>query len=348
MKPGILLSTLFAATLLSGAAATAAPCITPTPACTEWIAYTGQSRSLIYRTYPLEVKNDRLTRALVMVHGAGRDADHYFSTAMAAAFLAGALDDAIVIAPRFASNDTRGCRDTLAANEVNWPCSGDSWRSGGVARNDAQLTSFDFADQILRRLVKKDIFPNLKTIVVAGHSAGGQFVNRYEMANKVHDSLGVRITYIVANPSSYAYLDANRPALDTGNVCVSCPSAKAGEVRPFQDRGCTTYDDWPYGMKKRTGYTANIPDDQLKKQIAARPTTYLVGELDILPLGGFDSSCPAMAQGPTRRARGEAFGKYVNEKYGAQHKLMTVALCGHNARCMFTADPVLALLFPAP
>ena len=101
-------------------------------------------------------------------------------------------------------------------------------------------------------------------------------------------------------------------------------------------------------MKKRTGYTANIPDDQLKKQIAARPTTYLVGELDILPLGGFDSSCPAMAQGPTRRARGEAFGQYVNEKYGAQHKLMTVALCGHNARCMFTADPVLALLFPAP
>jgi pimeloyl-ACP methyl ester carboxylesterase len=348
MKPGIALSTLFTATLLSGTAATAAPCVTATPACTEWVAYSGQSRSLIYRTYPLEVKNDRLTRALVMVHGAGRDADHYFSTALAAAFLAGALEDTLVIAPRFASNDGGGCRDQLAANEVNWPCGGDSWRSGGIARNDAQLTSFDFADQILRKLVKKELFPNLKTIVVAGHSAGGQFVNRYEMANKVHDSLAVRLTYVVANPSSYAYLDANRPALDTGNVCVSCPSAKAGDVRPFQDRGCTTYDDWPYGLKKRTGYTANIPDDQLKKQIAARPTTYLVGELDILPLGGFDSSCPAMAQGPTRRARGDAFGKYVNEKYGAQHKSMTVSLCGHNARCMFTADPVLAVLFPAP
>jgi pimeloyl-ACP methyl ester carboxylesterase len=329
-------------------AAAAAPCITATPACTEWIAYSGQSRSLIYRTYPLDAKNDRLTRALVMVHGAGRDADHYFSTALAAAFLAGALDDTLVIVPRFASNDGGGCRDSLAANEVNWPCGGDSWRSGGVARNDPQLTSFDFADQILRRLVNKDTFPNLKTIVVAGHSAGGQFVNRYEMASRVHDTLGVRITYVVANPSSYAYLDANRPALDTGNVCVSCPSAQAGDVRPFQDRGCTTYDDWPYGLKKRSGYTANIPDDQLKKQVAARPTTYLVGEIDILPLGGFDASCPAMAQGPTRRARGEAFAKYVNEKYGAQHKLMTVSLCGHNARCMFTADPVLPLIFPAP
>ena len=348
MKPGVLLLTLVAAMLLSGVPAAAAPCVTPTPACTEWIAYSDQARSLIYRTYPLEVKNDRLTRALVMVHGAGRDADHYFSTALAAAFLAGALDDTLVIAPRFASNDSGGCRDQRAANEVNWPCNGDSWRSGGAALNDAQLTSFDFADRILRKLVNKGVFPNLNTIVVAGHSAGGQFVNRYEMANKVHDSLGVRITYVVANPSSYAYLDANRPALDTGNVCVSCPSAKAGEVRPFQDRGCTTYDDWPYGLKRRTGYTAKIPDDQLKKQVAARPTTYLVGEIDILPLGGFDSSCPAMAQGPTRRARGEAFAKYVNEKYGAQHTLMTVSLCGHNARCMFTADPVRAVLFPPP
>ena len=70
--------------------------------------------------------------------------------------------------------------------------------------------------------------------------------------------------------------------------------------------------------------------------------------VSLLPLGGFDSSCPAMAQGPTRRARGEAFAKYVNEKYGAHHKLATVALCGHNARCMFTADPVLTLIFPTP
>jgi len=340
---------VFAVALFTVAAATAAPCITATASCTEWVSYAGQSRSLIYRSYPLDTRNDRLTRAFIMVHGAGRDADHYFSTALAAAFLAGALDDTIVISPRFASNDDRGCRDTLAANEVNWPCSGDSWRSGGVATNDSQLTSFDFADLILRRLARKETFPNLKAIVVAGHSAGGQFVNRYEMANKVHETLGIPITYVVANPSSYAYLDANRPALDTGNVCVSCPSAKAGEVRPFTDaRSCTTYDDWPYGLRKRTGYAEKIGDDQLQKQLAARPTTYLVGELDILPLGGFDSSCPAMAQGPTRRARGEAFAKYVNARYGAQHKLSMVSLCGHNARCMFTADPTLALIFPAP
>lgn len=313
----------------------AAPCTTATPDCTEWINLGDQARALVYRTYPLEKKNEKINRALIMVHGAGRDADNYFRTALAAAFLAGAFEDTIVISPRFASNNGRGCNDTLAPNEVNWSCSGDSWRSGGVAAGNARLTSYDLMDEILRKLARKDAFPNLKAIVLAGHSAGGQYVTRYEMANQVHDTLGIPITYVVSNPSSYAYLDPERPA---GNNA---------ELRAFGDaRNCTTYDNWPYGLKTRSGYTVNVSDDQLKKQLAERAVTYLLGELDILPLGGFDSSCPAMAQGPTRLARGQAFAGYVNQKYKAPHKTVVVPLCGHNSRCMFTAEIALPILFP--
>jgi hypothetical protein len=316
--------------------AQAAPCITADASCTEWITFTGgPSRSLLYRTYALDGKNPQITRAFVMIHGAGRDADNYFRTAVAAAFLGGALDNTIVISPRFASSDGRGCRDTLAQNEVSWSCSGDSWRSGGIATNNDRLTSYDFADEILRKLGHRENFPNLKHIVVAGHSAGGQYVTRYEMANQLHDTLGIPISYVVANPSSYAYLDALRPTPD------------ASDFRPFPDaRNCTTYDRWPYGLQNRTGYTSKLNDDQLKKQLAVRPVTYLLGEIDILPLGGFDSSCPAMAQGPTRLARGQAYAKYVNQKFGAQHKVTVVPLCGHNARCMFTAEVTLPLIFP--
>ena len=318
--------------------AAAAACITAKSECTEWIAHAGgPARSLVYRTYPLDRPNPAITRALVMVHGAGRDADNYFRTALAAAFLAGALDDTIVVSPRFASKGG-GCDDALAANEVSWPCNGDSWRSGGAADKEGKLTSYDFADAILKKLASKATFPNVRAIVVAGHSAGGQFVNRYEMANQVHDTLGVPIVYVVANPSSYAYLDATRPA----------PGANgATEFRPFGDRrNCTTYDGWPYGIQNRTGYTSRLDDAALKKQLVARPTTYLVGELDTLPLAGFDSSCPAMAQGANRNLRGQAWGKYVTEKLGAHHTTIVVPLCGHNARCMFTNDAVMALLFP--
>lgn len=317
------------------AASYGAACLT-TEGCTEWVRLgSGPARSLVYRTYSLDAKNEQITRALIMVHGAGRDADNYFRTAVAAAFLAGALEDTVVIAPRFASNDGRACRDTLAADEVSWSCNGNSWRSGGTSNSNSNLTSYDFADELLRRLARKEVFPNLKGIVVAGHSAGGQFVTRYEMANRIHDTVGVPVKYVVANPSSYAYLDAARPAAD------------GKEFRPFSDaRNCTTFDRWPYGLKERSGYTGKLEDDQLKRQLAARPATYLVGELDTLPLAGFDSSCPAMAQGPTRLARGEAYAKYVNQKFGARHESMVVPLCGHNARCMFTADPVLPILFP--
>jgi len=40
------------------------------------------------------------------------------------------------------------------------------------------------------------------------------------------------------------------------------------------------------------------------------------------------------------------FGKYVSERLGAKHEIVVAPLCGHNARCMFTADIALPLLFP--
>src|SRR4029077_6151252 len=126
------------------------------------------------------------------------------------AFLAGAINDTVVISPRIASNNG-SCKDELAANEVSWSCGGDSWKSGGNASSNPELSSFDFVDDILRKLANKKVFPNLQAIVVAGHSAGGQFANRYSMANKVHGTLGVPISYVVANPSSYAWPDATRP-----------------------------------------------------------------------------------------------------------------------------------------
>lgn len=346
--------------LLMAALAPAAPCIATS--CTEWVSLGhGNARSLIYRTYSLDTKNESVTRALIMVHGAGRDADSYFRTATAAAFLAGALDNTVIVAPRFASSAQGGCRDPLAADEVNWPCNGDSWRSGGAAVGNKEITSYDLVDEILRKIAKKDMFPNLKAIVVTGHSAGGQFVTRYEMSNQVHDKLGVPVTYVVSNPSSYAYLDDSRPIEQAWSVSarapgfVPSPAAASPEAegpgtglfRSMRDgRGCTAYDQWPYGLKSRTGYTAKLPDDLLKKQLAARPTIYLLGELDILPLGGFDGSCAAMTQGPTRLARGEAFGKYAVQKYGAPHTVTMVPLCGHNARCMFTSEVALKLIFP--
>jgi pimeloyl-ACP methyl ester carboxylesterase len=342
------------------------PCTAVSPDCTEWISPVGQvSRLLVYRNYPLQTKNEAITRAFIFVHGINRDADNHFRTALAAAFLAGALNNTVIVAPRFASNSSApanqidGCRDTLAPGEANWICEiqrADSWRFGGGEISNGKASSFDFVDEIVRRLARRDVFPNLKKIVVAGHSAGGQFVIRYEMSNQVHDSVDASVSYVVSNPSAYTYVDEVRPTPSALPPTIAAaapgfmpppPAVPPPAFVPYADaRNCPGYDIWPYGLKNRTGYVSRLTDAQLKKHLAGRPVTYLLGEADILPLGVFDASCPAMAQGPTRLARGLAFSRYVKENHGANHRTIVVPFCGHSARCIFTSDVALPLMFP--
>jgi pimeloyl-ACP methyl ester carboxylesterase len=338
-------------TLLS-ALLSAPPCTTATAACERWVTLGGgPGRSMVYASYPLDRANPGITRALIMVHGAGRNADHYFETAMAAAFLAGALENTVVISPRLIA-----APDTAKPNEILWGGGRNNWRSGGASATHPTLTSFDFLDELLRQLADKKTFPNLTKIVVAGHSAGGQVVTRYEMASKVHDALGVQISYVVANPSSYAWPTALRPLPEGDANPVDAYKESLGQdgekvhsnfrFGQFDSTKAPGYNQWPAGLENLAGYTSGMTADQLRKNLAARPTTYLLGQVDVLPLGGFDSSPTAMAQGPTRRARGEAFFKYVTDSLGAKHNAIIVPECGHNDRCMYTTGIVLPVIFP--
>lgn len=355
MRYPILLALVFLAVTTSHAQNPAPACTTATAACTEWVALgSGPARSLIYRSRSLDTPNPAIQRALIMIHGTNRNADDYFTTAILAAFLGHALDDTVIISPRIASQ-SGSCKDELAPNEVSWSCTGDSWRSGGNSTSHPNLTSFEFIDQILRKLATKKIFPNLRAIVVAGHSAGGQVVARYQMVNRVHETLGVPVSYVVANPSSYAWPDAMRVSpVDDAEPAAAKDGWNKTEPHtnftyaPFANpASCPGYNTWPFGLEKRTsGYTATMSDDQLKQQLVSRPTTFLLGQVDTLPLGGFDSSCGAMTQGPTRRARGEAYVKYVNATLGAKHPIIIVDECGHNNRCVYTTDNVLPVIFP--
>lgn len=341
---------LFASPLI--AQRSVAPCTRATIDCEKWITFgSGPGRSKVYATFRLDAPNPAITRALIMVHGAGRNADHYFETATAAGFLAGALDNTIILAPRYAASN-----DSVAPNELKWPEGGNSWRAGGMSPTIATISSFDFIDEIVRKVADRKLFPNLTKIVVAGHSAGGQLATRDAMTNKVHGTPGVTLSYVVANPSSYAWPAAVRP-LPTGDADPATADKEAlgptGEkvhgnftFGPFDATKAPNFNRWPAGLENRAGYAADMNEDQLKRQLVERPTTYLLGQVDVLPLGGFDSSPNAMAQGPTRRARGEAFFKYLTETMGAKHNAIIVSECGHNDRCVFTTNAVFPVIFP--
>jgi len=143
---------------------------------------------------------------------------------------------------------------------------------------------------------------------------------------------------LFANPSSYAYLDAERPDVEE----------KA--LRQFGDaRNCTTYDNWPYGLKRRTGYASKLGDEELREAIRVT-----AGDL---PAGATRYAClspvlirpaPRWHRAPAAWLAARPLQNYVNSKYSAKHRVLVVPLCGHNARCMFTAEPVLPILFPKP
>ena len=70
------------------------------------------------------------------------------------------------------------------------------------------------------------------------------------MANRVHDTLGVPVTYVVANPSSYAWPDATRPMpIDDaapenarGGWDVETPHVKFSYGPFTAAAGCANYD----------------------------------------------------------------------------------------------------------
>ncbi|HEY4066348.1 MAG TPA: hypothetical protein VGM74_05580 [Burkholderiaceae bacterium] len=353
-------------------------CVQPGPSCSEWIAMPATTmRNRVFRSHPLDAADAadaKVTRALVIVHGGSRDPEDNLRTALAAAALAGALDDTVIVAPRFASNGALAggadgsadsvaaarspARDVLAPDELNWRSEFGPrhWNAGGTAVN-ADVSSYDVIDEILKKLARKDVFPNLREIVVAGHSSGGQFVSRYHMVNRVHESLGVRLSYVVANPGAYTYLDALRPTPGAwpagpssampGYIAQGTAAGAAPAYAAYADaRNCTSFDTWPYGLQSRSGYAARSTDAQLRRQEIDRPVTFVYGELDVLPLVNFDTSCPAIAQGASRLARGLAYTRYLRERFSARHEVVVNAGCGHNTRCMLTADAVLPLLFP--
>jgi hypothetical protein len=301
------------------------------PTDAEWVALGTQGgRALVYRTAPLATRNAAVTHALVMVAAGGSGAEAQFRVAIDAARRAGVLERTLIVTPRIPSNDAYVCLDDLAEREVNWGCQANNgWAAGGTARGDDALTSYDVVDTIIGRLAARRAFPNLTTIVVAGHSAGGQFTVRYAMANRVHDTGGVRIRYVVANPAHYPYPDGGRPVA-------------GAEI------GCRIWNVWPYGLEDRVGYSARVSDEDLRRQLASRPVTYLLGEQDTRTTGGLDTTCAAMAQGPFRLARGQNFARYLNERYKAGHQVIVVPGCGHDGRCMFTAPDAWPALFALP
>ncbi len=299
--------------------ATYPACSASSEACLDRLAVpaaNGAGRNVpFFRNFALDAPNAAITRAVIVVHGSDRDAGNYFQTLLISARQAGLDDQTLILAPHFQCGP-----DAVAPGDVRWSCDDPgAWSHGGQETSRAQppLYSFSVIDAFVAALATKATFPNLRSIVVTGMSAGGQFTQRYAETNAVDPTPGVALRYAVLSPSSYAYLDSNRP--------------RGGA-------GCAAYDEYPYGLEDRDGYVGIPSVTEIKTQYVARSVAYLVGDSDTLANAagtGMDTSCEANAQGVDRLARAGAFWNEMRSQYQATHTLTVVPGCEHSRTCMY-------------
>lgn len=158
-----------------------------------------------YRNHPLTGSPD-LTRAVIVIHGWARNADDYYNSVMESKDLfPGVGDDTVIIAPRFQSES-----DGPADDELYWSTGG--WSMGSNSLDGADFSSFSVVDGLLESISSR--FPNVTDVVIAGHGAGAQFVQRYagigrDMKNVIRCDIKVR--YVVSNPGSYMWPTSQRP-----------------------------------------------------------------------------------------------------------------------------------------
>ena len=272
----------------------------------------------------------KIERVLIIIHGRLRNAQTYLQSGEHAAELAGQSATTLVIAPQFL-NETDVAQHPVADTVLRWQ--GNEWMAGGESTAPFRLSSYDALDEIIARLGDRQQFPDLKHIVIAGHSGGAQVVQRYAMLGHDKSALeaaGVQLRYVVANPSSYTYFDERRPVA-------------------FNHAGCPQFNRWKYGLTDIPAYAEGQTAALLQEKYLKRNIVYLLGQQDVDPNHpALDKSCEAKAQGPNRLARGRYYFNYLKrlQPQGLQQQLIEVPGVGHNGDGMFTSPQGQQALFP--
>jgi hypothetical protein len=296
----------------------------------------GTGMSPLYVSRDWSKPQPDVTRALLVFHGRLRNADVYNASGQKAIASAGAEGKTtILITPQFLTQMDIDAFH-LPPAVLRWTSEG--WMSGEDALAPAAISPFTIIDMILKRLSDRTIFPNLKEVVLAGHSAGGQVMQRYAVVGRGESALtaeGIHVRYVVSNPSSYVYFSADRP------------DGKGG-FAPFDASSCKKFNRWKYGIIDPPPYVGSTSFADIEATYAHRDVTYLLGGADTDPNHPvLDKTCSGEAEGPYRLARGTSYLHYMQMRHpdGLTQKAWEVPGVGHDGDKMFNSKCGLTALF---
>ena len=265
--------------------------------------------------------SESIEKVVIVIHGTDRNANDYFHDFISNIKDPKILEHVAVIAPHFVQEN-----DPSIAHELRWkPGALTSWKYGYNSSLPIQISSYEVIDQIIK---SADSLWHPRQIFVIGHSAGGQFVQRYANATAIRNHIHALISFVPSNPSSYLYQNNLRLLNNQWQKPTDCPA----------------YNDYIYGLNNRNTYMSQLSDAEISDNYIANNVIYLMGEADTLN-ADLDMSCEANTQGINRIERAQHFFQYLNTFFPTHHhQFLLVPNVGHDHSKMFSSDQFIKLL----
>ncbi len=285
-----------------------------------------------YSNRPLAVRNSDVSRAVIVIHGSGRKVEDYFASVVEN-IPSGPVPSrdwrrkTIVVAPFFQEKGDAMNRKREAWWKGDWVTGG---ASGGVS-------SYEVIDTLVARL-RSGTFPNLRWVVITGHSAGGQFVQRYAAFTDIDlqsEPNAALVKFVPSNPSSYLYLNEYRYNNALKDWVV--PHGK-------KSKG---YDEFKYGLEDLDDYAEERGATWARTHLPQRRIELLAGTADVVADDSFDDSREAMWQGHSRYERARLFDAFMDQFFSPNRFRVTpVPGVGHDHRLIYaSAEAKNALYF---
>ncbi|KAK0472247.1 hypothetical protein IW261DRAFT_1405243 [Armillaria novae-zelandiae] len=285
------------------------PQVSDATAYPDWVVNQQVGAKLpLYQTSGL--LDSEVTRAVIILPGRNRDCWYYWNVINNALYNATYHDSSIrrenisVMAPCFFTQPDMqagaAAEDVLLWGMTTWIDGKENILPSSVSN----FGSFDVLDALVAYYMDTGTFPNLNTVVVGGHSAGGQMAQRYAALRKSTEN-DDRLHFWIANPGSLRWLTDDRPL----------PSSS-----------CTDADEYKYGLAGNfpayaTSDTNKLGRDGIVSRYNGRNLNYAWGTADN---GPGDISCEAFTQGRTHLERGKNFVAMLQNLTGGIPVLSTV------------------------
>lgn len=289
----------------------------------------GQSDNIaklnFYASHDLNASNQEITNVVIVIHGlSASDANvrAEYNSMMNGIKNAALASKTLVVAPHFFHE---GSGQVLDWENAIWRVGGKSSSPKGASLSSVQIVDFLLTNYLL----DNDNFSNLSTVVISGHSAGGQLAQRYAAISRVEENYpSYDFNYIVANASHYLYLN---PLRWNGSTT-------------YTPGDCAGYNNYPYGLDSLTSddrfaFVSKIGIETIRGNYIARKVFYVLGDQDV---SGATTDCASSSQqggaGDSRLARGKYMYAFLQDQYPtSNHEYREVPGVGHSSNALYTS-----------